>query len=170
MQFIHHWYAGKHINFKVCQLTSRFTSLPIEESVRDEICVLKPQFPGHWILSHTIPVDYSVLSLSWNKEGKQLLVGGDALSLWSYSAEESVTSLLPPDPNSSGEGCQGVWGESWRCSLAQPAVYLSFSPDGAMFASASQDDHFVKIWYQSKIGMYMCCVYNTYVLTGIFSS
>ncbi|CAI7996410.1 DmX-like protein 1, partial [Geodia barretti] len=125
------------------------------------------EFPGHWILSHTIPVDYSVLSLSWNKEGKQLLVGGDALSLWSYSAEESVTSLLPPDPNSSGEGCQGVWGESWRCSLAQPAVYLSFSPDGAMFASASQDDHFVKIWYQSKIGMYMCCVYNTYVLTGI---
>ena len=108
-----------------------------------------------------------MLSLSWNKEGKQLLVGGDALSLWSYSAEESVTSLLPPDPNSSGEGGQGVWGESWRCPLARPAIYLSFSPDGAMFASASQDDHFVKIWYQSKIGMctyvHVLCI-HTYVL------
>lgn len=116
------------------------------------------QFPGNWVLSHTMPLDYPVLSLSWNKEGKQLLIGGDVVSLWSHSVDESPTSLLLPaaDPNSSlGEGSHGVWKELWRCPLARPAVYLSFSPDRAMFASASQNDHFVKIWYQSKSGMWI---------------
>ena len=114
------------------------------------------QFPGHWALSHTLPLDYPVLSVSWNKEGRKLLVGGDIVSLWVHSQEEGVTYLLPPDPNLSGEGSDGVWGELWRCPLAQPAIHLSFSPDGAMFATASQDDHFVKIWYHSRIGVCVC--------------
>ena len=85
-------------------------------------------------------------------------MGGDSLSLWTYTIEEGVTSLLP-DPNSSvggGGSGEGVWGEMWRCALARPAVHLSFSPDGAMFAIASRDDHFVKIWYQAKIGVCVC--------------
>ena len=55
-----------------------------------------------------------------------------------------------------GGGGEGVWGEMWRCTLALPAVHLNFSPDGAMFATASRDDHFVKIWYQSKTGECIC--------------
>ena len=116
------------------------------------------QFPGHWILSHTMPLDYPVLSLSWNKEGKQLLIGGEILSLWAYSVNENGSVLLPdPDSSVTGEGgSEGVWGELWRCALALPAVHLMFSPDGTMFATASKDDHFVKIWYHSKAGVCVC--------------
>ena len=110
------------------------------------------------MLSHTLPMDYRVLSLSWNKDGRQLLVGGDSVSLWRYTVEEGTTLLLP-DPKTPGVGGEGVWGEVWRCALAQAAVHLSFSPDGAMFAAASRNDHFVKIWYQSRGGVCVCvCV------------
>ena len=105
-----------------------------------------------------MPLDYPVLSLSWNKEGKQLLIGGEILSLWAYSVNENGSVLLPdPDSSVTGEGgSEGVWGELWRCALALPAVHLMFSPDGTMFATASKDDHFVKIWYHSKAGVCVC--------------
>ena len=101
-----------------------------------------------------MPLDYPVLSLSWNKEGKQLLVGGEVVSLWSYSLNENLTSLVPDVSSVTMGGSEGVWGELWRCSLALPSVHLSFSPDGAMFSTSSKEDHFVKIWYQSRVGAF----------------
>ena len=76
------------------------------------------------------------------------------MSLWSYTVDENLNTLLVPEQDSGGGGSEGVWGELWRSPLALPAVHLNFSPDGAMFATASKDDHFVKIWYPSKIGIY----------------
>lgn len=122
--------------------------------VRGDTGTSVTQFPGYWTLSQTVPIDYPVLSLSWNKEGKQLLVGGEHVTLWAYSVSEFLT--VPNQDLVVAGGDEGVWGELWRCGLALPAVRLNFSPDGAMFTTASKDDHFVKIWYRSKAGVCMC--------------
>ena len=75
------------------------------------------------------------------------------MSLWAYSPNEQLDRDSVLMGGGDG-GSEGVWGELWRCRLALPSVHLHFSPDGAMFATASKDDHFVKIWYQSRTGMW----------------
>ena len=78
------------------------------------------------------------------------------MTVWAYSLNEQLTVPKQDTVGGGDGGSEGVWGELWRCALALPAVHLSFSPDGAMFATASKDDHFVKIWYLSKIGVCEC--------------
>ena len=50
------------------------------------------------------------------------------------------SELAPPtaDREGPGGGGSGRWKEVWRCKVALPVVHLKFSPDGAMFASASE--------------------------------
>ncbi len=85
-----------------------------------------PQFPGQWMVSHTQVMHFPPNSISWNRDGSQLLVGGSSISLWSSSQEQ----------------CEGVervtWAEVWTCDSGQPIVYLKFSPDGTFFASAGE--------------------------------
>ncbi len=33
---------------------------------------------------------------------------------------------------------EGFWKESWRCKMPLPVIFLKFSPDGCLFASAAE--------------------------------
>ena len=84
-------------------------------------------------------------------------MGGDLITLWSFSPPRDVQTPDRERVTGMGLGLGGGEGEGrcveeWRCKLACPTVHLNFSPDGAMFATAGEDDHFVKIWYLSKPG------------------
>ena len=100
------------------------------------------QFPGQWAVTHTEVLNYPPKSLSWNRDGTQLLVGGLYITLWSCEQPSTKANLQVPVINSS-EGVSGgvggvEWKEVWRCEMAHPIVHLEFSPDGAYFASAGK--------------------------------
>jgi len=78
-----------------------------------------------------------VLTLCWNQLGSHLIIGGEFLTMWNFDVS---SELAPPPSEREGQGVGGTgrWKEVWRCKMALPVVHLKFSPDGAMFASASE--------------------------------
>lgn len=49
-----------------------------------------------------------------------------------------------------GDDEEPSWSCIWRCVTAAPTVFLSFSSDGTLFATAAANDRLVKIWYDNK--------------------
>ena len=96
-----------------------------------------PQFPGRWSATLTLPLDYTVLSLSFNREGSQLLAGGDQITLHHLEAPPHPHLLTVPERAAMGGGGPRAR-ELWRRKLPLPVIHLKFSPDGALFASASE--------------------------------
>ena len=66
--------------------------------------------------------------------------------MWNFDVS---SELAPPPSEREGQGVGGTgrWKEVWRCKMALPVVHLKFSPDGAMFASASE----VGLWLHHLI-------------------
>ncbi len=96
----------------------------------DFCCIIPVQFPGQWEVSHTQVLSFPPKSVSWNRDGSQLLVGGMCISLWSCDQDTNA---------SSSEGMRGVeWAEVWKCDMGRSVVHLKFSPDGTFFASAGE--------------------------------
>ncbi|XP_019849574.1 PREDICTED: dmX-like protein 2 isoform X3 [Amphimedon queenslandica] len=127
------------------------------------------EFGWSWKLSYSHSFSTKVLSLSFNQDGSQLLVGGNFISLWTSTRKQDS----PPTPRGGGgegtpsptkqrgigspvdEGdgrghidASATWNESWTVTVASPIIHLKFSPDGSLFASASLNDRLVKIWYK----------------------
>ena len=48
------------------------------------------------------------------------------------------------------EDSEPTWTCVWRCITAAPTLFLTFSPDGTLFATAAANDRLVKIWYDNK--------------------
>ncbi|XP_046400831.1 dmX-like protein 2 isoform X2 [Ischnura elegans] len=42
------------------------------------------------------------------------------------------------------------WECVWKCHTASPVLYMAFSPDGTLFATAGKSDRLVKIWFENK--------------------
>ena len=73
-----------------------------------------------------------------------MLTAGDILQLWRYA--DAVKFNIG---DGSGEGT-GSWECVWRVRPASPVVYLAFSADGTLFATAGKHDRLVRIWYQNQ--------------------
>ena len=43
-----------------------------------------------------------------------------------------------------------TWECTWRVRPASPVVYLAFSADGTLFATAGKHDRLVRVWYQNQ--------------------
>ncbi|XP_050731976.1 dmX-like protein 2 isoform X2 [Eriocheir sinensis] len=139
------------------------------------VCVFEPtplthQLASHrldyrWVQTGVIEAEGFINTLSWNVEGTRLLTAGDVLQMWAapiqrYPDDASsgpVTFDLggySGDDDSMGGGGAGrdetSWACVWRCLTAAPTAFLSFSPDGTLFATAATADRLVKIWYDNK--------------------
>lgn len=70
-----------------------------------------------------------------------------------------------PQPPSQEDDEDKGWECVWKCHTATPVVYMSFSPDGTLFATAGKSDRLVKIWFENKqCKFYLPTVYFEYNL------
>nr|XP_045610736.1 dmX-like protein 2 [Procambarus clarkii] len=130
------------------------------------VCVFEPtplanQMNGHrldyrWIQTGVIEAENYINTLSWNVEGTRLLTAGDVLQMWAAPLGRLAPAEDGSCPVTFDLECDGVeeeeptWVCVWRCVTAAPTVFLSFSPDGTLFATAAASDRLVKIWYDNK--------------------
>ena len=75
----------------------------------------------------------------------RLLTAGDILQMWRYSDSNSVKFNIGDKSDSSG-----TWECIWRVRPASPVMFLSFSADGTLFATAGSHDRLVRVWYQNQ--------------------
>ncbi|XP_068239086.1 dmX-like protein 2 isoform X2 [Palaemon carinicauda] len=129
------------------------------------VCIFEPtpltsQTNGHrldyrWIQTGVIEAENYINTMSWNLEGTRLLTAGDVLQMWASPLAKMagddgsgpVTFDLECD---SSDDPEPTWTCVWRCVTASPTVFLTFSPDGTLFATAAANDRLVKIWYDNK--------------------
>ncbi|KAK3717892.1 hypothetical protein QZH41_014895, partial [Actinostola sp. cb2023] len=99
-------------------------------------------FPFHWERSSELCLKFKITCLSWNREGQQLLIGGDYLQLWSCENNNSY----PGDCSDKEE----FWSCIWTCRPAVPIYMVLFSSDGQYFASIGKNDRMVKVWFENS--------------------
>ncbi|XP_069954424.1 dmX-like protein 2 isoform X5 [Cherax quadricarinatus] len=130
------------------------------------VCIFEPtplvnQMNGHrldyrWIQTGVIEAENYINTLSWNVEGTRLLTAGDVLQMWAAPLARLAPAQDGSCPVTFDLECEGsdeeepMWICVWRCVTAAPTVFLSFSPDGTLFATAAASDRLVKIWYDNK--------------------
>lgn len=114
----------------------------------------------------TLSNDFIVETLAWEPiRGQFLLVGGSKLVLWEFKqgfvSRLSKSSASSDDKALISEQLNKLFGDQeYRIAATLQAdsgdgeraiTSLSFSPDGALFASAGQHDRLVKVWYHSTL-------------------
>ncbi|KAK8379722.1 hypothetical protein O3P69_019607 [Scylla paramamosain] len=135
------------------------------------VCVFEPtplsqplgthRLDYRWVQTGGIEAEGFINTLSWNVEGSRLLTAGDVLQMWAaplpkYPEEDNtpgpVTFDLGDEAETGGgsSGDDSRWVCVWRCLTASPTAFLSFSPDGTLFATAAATDRLVKVWYDNK--------------------
>ncbi|XP_048584043.1 dmX-like protein 2 isoform X2 [Nematostella vectensis] len=97
-------------------------------------------FPYHWEQCSELCLKFKITCLSWNREGTQLLIGGDYLQLWTCQSDIEYPSGSP------GE----FWSCVWMCRPAVPIYVIQFSSNSQYFASFGKNDRLVKIWFQKS--------------------
>jgi len=96
-----------------------------------------------WVQTAQLDLECKVASLAWNHEGTRLLTAGDVLQMWRYS------DLVKFNIGDKGDGSSS-WECIWRVRPASSVVFLAFSADGTLFATAGRNDRLVRIWYQNQ--------------------
>lgn len=130
-----------------------------------------------WFEVSTVKAGSTIVNISWNLEGLRLLVSTeDALELYqnrclsdefdSESSSSMAVAFVDPKtpstaakvrfavddevfaPSLTAAPTAPTWQCVWKHVLQYPIKLAKFSPDGTLFATCSQDDQLVKIWYQ----------------------
>ncbi|XP_066993059.2 dmX-like protein 2 isoform X2 [Anabrus simplex] len=145
----------------------------IAAAYENQVCIYEPtplihnnsshQLDYRWVQTGSLQTESYISSLSWNLEGTRLLTGGEVLQLWhlNVDAAEDEFESVPPSqgvtfeigeetPQPTQEEDDRGWVCVWKCHTATPVVYMAFSPDGTLFATAGKSDRLVKIWFENK--------------------
>ncbi|XP_047120921.1 dmX-like protein 2 [Schistocerca piceifrons] len=148
----------------------------IAAAYESQVCIFEPtpliqsnsthQLDYRWVQTGSLQTESHVTSLSWNLEGTRLLTGGEVLQLWhqniplpeddmdqaqSHGVTFEIGGDAPQSPQLPGQEEEDRgWECVWKCHTATPVVYMSFSPDGTLFATAGKSDRLVKIWFENK--------------------
>jgi WD40 repeat protein len=118
-----------------------------------------------WVKTGQLDLDYRVVNLAWNHEGTRLLSAGESLQMWKFverktrftiggAVEEETDDDDENNDNeeesNSGSARCGNWESIWRVRPPNSVVFLAFSVDGTLFATAGRHDRLVRIWYQNQ--------------------
>lgn len=115
-----------------------------------------------WVKTGQLDLDYRVVGLAWNHEGTRLLSAGESLQMWKFverktkfeigAVEEEIDEEEAGSCSiqAGGSARCGNWESIWRVRPPNPVVFLAFSVDGTLFATASRHDRLVRIWYQNQ--------------------
>ncbi|XP_068740234.1 dmX-like protein 2 [Montipora capricornis] len=98
-------------------------------------------FPFHWENSAELCLNFKITCLSWNREGKRLLIGGDFIQLWSCEHHQQQRNELEKNVS---------WTCIWACKPSVPIHLLQFSPDGKYFSSVGKHDRLIKVWFDNN--------------------
>ncbi|KAJ3225333.1 regulator of (H+)-ATPase in vacuolar membrane [Clydaea vesicula] len=119
-----------------------------------------------WIFSVELLLSYPCTVLEWSKTGYDyLLFAGKELSIWEFviteeQAEKKGTldktnnlevknEIEKNDEDNLGYS-RGEWVQRWQLLLANIINKAEFSPDSKFFATHSNGDKFVKVWFPAK--------------------
>ncbi|XP_023230378.1 dmX-like protein 2 [Centruroides sculpturatus] len=136
-----------------------------------QICIYEPtpllnensshRLDYRWVQTATFESDCYIHVLSWNQDGSKLLTAGEYIQMWHLSTqtEDVIQEEINFQVNDSDQPTfdfeeQSKWNCIWKCKTAQPVNLLKFSPDGSLFASVGKTDRLVKVWYESRKGMF----------------
>ncbi|RIB04432.1 RAVE protein 1 C terminal-domain-containing protein [Gigaspora rosea] len=124
------------------ELEANITSVEISEldgkialTVGTDALVLYPQEINknvHWNLMKILNHDDPTFCTSWS--GDQLLVGGETLTIWEQAISHNQETPVR-------------WSKLWEQRVSSKIVLAQFSPDSMLFASISDNDRLVKIWW-----------------------
>lgn len=101
-----------------------------------------------WVETGRIRTDCKISSMAWNNDASRFLTAGEFLQLWQYEmpSEEARVSFELGQPSSPAEGPKSTsWSCLWKTRPANPIVFLSFSSDGSLFATAGVNDRLVRM-------------------------
>ena len=125
----------------------------IAVAYENKVCVFEPtpllsRNSSHgldywWVQTAQLDLECVVANISWNHEGTRLLTAGDILQMWRYA--DTVKFNI----GDNRDAC-ATWECVWRVRPASPVVYLAFSADGTLFATAGKNDRLVRVWYQNQ--------------------
>ncbi|CAG8608538.1 14210_t:CDS:2 [Dentiscutata heterogama] len=104
-------------------------------TVGTDALVLYPQQANkdvHWNLMKILNHDYPAFCTSWSDD--QLLVGGETLTIWEQAISHNQETPVK-------------WSKLWEQRVSSKTVLAQFSPDSTLFASMSDNDRLVKIWW-----------------------
>eukprot|EP01135_Chromosphaera_perkinsii_P009258 Nk52_evm10s1705 gene=Nk52_evmTU10s1705 len=91
------------------------------------------EHPYYWKETATLQLESRVNCISWHPKQNRLITGSNDLRMWEKNAATRS------------------WHCIWTQSLSSPVYYVSFSPDGNLFVSASQYDRLPKVWFQQAL-------------------
>ena len=83
---------------------------------------------------------HKITTLSWNHDGNRLLTAGEHIQLWGGPEASPGVTFDVGGVSSSRPPAPGGWSCLWKTRPANPVSYLSFSPDGTLFATAGKND------------------------------
>jgi WD40 repeat protein len=112
-----------------------------------------------WVETARIKADCKVETLSWNHDANRLLTAGNILQLWQHEIIKDdrrngnvtfeVGQPSSPATEAGGEPAT-AWSYLWKTRPANPVVFLAYSADGSLFATAGANDRLVRVWYQNQ--------------------
>lgn len=136
-----------------------------------QICIYEPtpllnetsshRLDYRWVQTASFESDCYIHVLSWNQDGSKLLTAGEYIQMWQLSTE--IDGVIQEEVNFQDYDNeqskldfdeQSKWNCIWKCKTAQPVSLLKFSPDGTLFASVGKTDRLVKVWYESRKGIF----------------
>ncbi|CAG0879339.1 unnamed protein product [Cyprideis torosa] len=122
-----------------------------------------------WLQTSQVDADCTINTLAWDQEGTRLLTAGEKLQLWENKVEQELADngdCIPEETESleskhvrfdlGADDMQEVeeveirWECIWSTTPASPVMFLAYSCDGSLFATAGENDRLVKIWFESR--------------------
>ncbi|CAF0802294.1 unnamed protein product [Adineta steineri] len=150
----------------------------------NQICVYEPtptserslhhQVNYRWVLTHTLTCsNEKITAVAWHPKGEQLIVVCESnLQVWFNQYDEIEPRSNKINFELGGSDMSGklsanvppkTWRNVWSYKPASPIKHVTYSNDGTLFATASQNDRLVKIWYRTIDNSAIISFMSTYL-------
>ncbi|CAF4557049.1 unnamed protein product [Rotaria sp. Silwood1] len=150
----------------------------------NQVCIYEPTFTSErswhhqvnyrWSLKHTITCsNEKITAVAWHPKGDQLIVVCESgLQVWFNQYDDNEPRSNKVDFDIGGSDISGKlasniasknWKNVWSYKSASPIKHVTYSNDGSLFATASQNDRLVKIWYRTLNNSAIISFTSTYL-------
>ncbi|CAF0735297.1 unnamed protein product [Rotaria sordida] len=150
----------------------------------NQVCIYEPTFTSErswhhqvnyrWSLKHTLTCsNEKITAVAWHPKGDQLIVVCESgLQVWFNQYDENEPRSNKVNFEIGGSDISGKlsthvgsrsWKNVWSYKSASPIKHVTYSNDGTLFATASQNDRLVKIWYRNLDNSAIISFTSTYL-------
>ncbi|CAM4805811.1 unnamed protein product [Rotaria magnacalcarata] len=150
----------------------------------NQVCIYEPTVTSERSLHHQVNYRWSLKStltcsnekitaVAWHPKGDQLIVVCESgLQVWFNQTDENETRPskvnfqiggIDTSTKVSANTGSKSWKNVWSYKSASPIKHVTYSNDGCLFATASQNDRLVKIWYRTEDSSPIVSFTSTYL-------